>query len=143
MTRRSPIRFLYAGIRVRSLERSVRFYRTLGLRIRHRGTMEHGGQWVHMSMPRSSMRLELNYYPPHNRFFTPYRAGTEMDHLGFYVEDVEGWVRRMRRAGGKLPIPPFQETTQRLAYVTDPDGIWIEFFGPARPPRRRRKAPGP
>jgi len=36
------IEFVYAGLRVRNLDRSLRFYRKLGYRIHRRGTMGHG-----------------------------------------------------------------------------------------------------
>jgi catechol 2,3-dioxygenase-like lactoylglutathione lyase family enzyme len=43
------VEFVYAGLRVRNLPRSLRFYRKLGFRIHKRGTMGHGGQWVHLA----------------------------------------------------------------------------------------------
>jgi catechol 2,3-dioxygenase-like lactoylglutathione lyase family enzyme len=126
------IRFVYTGIRVRDLERSIRFYEGLGFRIRRRGTMEHGGEWVHLGMPRRPHRLELNFYPKGNRFAEPYRAGSELDHLGFRVSDVDAWVRRARRLGARVATV-FSETRERLGYVQDPDGVRIEFYGPPRP----------
>lgn len=134
---RAPLRFLYSGIRVRDLDRSLAFYLGLGFRIRNRGAMPHGGLWVHLTRPRSPLRLELNYYPEGNRFRTPYRPGTEMDHLGFYTTDVPGWVRVARRLGGAV-VARLREGRMELAYVTDPDGIWLEFFGPKRRSRGKR-----
>jgi catechol 2,3-dioxygenase-like lactoylglutathione lyase family enzyme len=128
------LRYRYAGIRVRDLDRSLRFYQALGFRVRRRGTMEHGGIWVHLALPRQVPRLELNFYPKGTRFYERYRTGSELDHLGFAVRDVSAWVRRMRRAGGRVAVR-FTETHESLAYLKDPDGIWIEFYGP--PPRRR------
>ena len=126
---RPKVEFVYAGFRVRSLARSLRFYRRLGFRIHRRGTMEHGGQWVHLAYPGAAQRVELNFYPKGNRFFEPFRRGTEFDHLGFRVSDVEGWVRELRRR--KLPIVArVRETHENLVYTRDPDGNWIEFFGP-------------
>ncbi len=133
---RNEIRFGYAGVRVRNLQRSLAFYRGLGFKIRRAGTMEHGGQWVHLAMPRQSQRLELNDYPPGNRFYEPFRRGTELDHLGFFVSDVDRWVRRSKRLGARV-VSDFSETRERLAYVRDPDGIWVEFVGAPKPQRRR------
>jgi catechol 2,3-dioxygenase-like lactoylglutathione lyase family enzyme len=63
------MQFVYFGIRVRDLKRSIRLYsRVLGLKQVHKGTMGHGGVFVHLKKPGSSQRLELNYYPPGNRF---------------------------------------------------------------------------
>jgi catechol 2,3-dioxygenase-like lactoylglutathione lyase family enzyme len=83
------LRFGYVGIRVRNLDRSLRFYRGLGFRIYRRGQMEHGGRWVHLTYPGSNQRLELNYYSPSNRFYEPHRRGTEMDHIGLFVHDLD------------------------------------------------------
>lgn len=123
------IEFVYAGLRVRSLERSLRFYRRLGFRIHKRGVMEHGGRWVHLSFPGAQQRLELNYYPPRSRFHEPHRKGTELDHLGFRVSDVAAWRARLVRLGFPI-VATVRETHENLVYTKDPDGNWVEFFGP-------------
>jgi len=130
------LRFLYTGIRVRDLERSVRFYQALGFRVILRGTMDHGGMFVHLQQPRSVRRIELNFYPKGTRFYTPYRQGAEFDHFGFVTSNVDAWVRRMKRLGGKVVIPAWTETGQRLGYVADPDGFVVEVF--QRVANRRR-----
>jgi catechol 2,3-dioxygenase-like lactoylglutathione lyase family enzyme len=132
---RPPVRFLYSGIRVRDLARSIRFYRALGFRIHARGRMEHGGEWVHLLFPGSRHRVELNYYPRGNRYYEPFRKGTEFDHFGFYAADVDSWYRRARRAGG-TSVADFVEGKFRLVYVNDPNGVCLEAFGPARPRRK-------
>lgn len=134
---KAAVRFLYSGIRVRNLDRSIRFYRGIGFRIHARGRMQHGGEWVHLRYPGSWHRLELNFYPRGNRFYEAPRRGTEFDHFGFYARDVHAWLRRARKAGGKL-VEEFVDGTSRLVYVEDPDGICLEAFGPARPRRSRR-----
>lgn len=126
---RVKLEFVYAGIRVRSLAKSLRFYRSLGFRIHKRGTMDHGGLWVHLKFPGAQQRVELNYYPKGNRFYTPIRKGTELDHFGFRVSDVEAWETTLRRR--RLPIVArIREPYENLVYTRDPDGNWIEFFGP-------------
>jgi catechol 2,3-dioxygenase-like lactoylglutathione lyase family enzyme len=129
------LRFGYAGIRVRDLARSLAFYRGLGFVIHKRGRMEHGGEWVQLDYPGSRSRLELNYYPPGSRFYEPYHRGTEFDHFGFFTDDLDRWVARAKRLGGKLAVD-LVETHERLVYVKDPDGIWIEFCG--KPPKPSR-----
>jgi lactoylglutathione lyase len=136
MARRS-VRFLYSGIRVRDLQRSIKFYRALGFRVLGRGRMEHGGRWVQMGFPRSRHWIELNFYPKGNRFYEPFRPGTEFDHFGFFVSDVAAWHRRARRAGATT-VEDFVDGKNRLVYVNDPNGICLEAFGPARPKRKVR-----
>jgi catechol 2,3-dioxygenase-like lactoylglutathione lyase family enzyme len=123
------VEFVYSGLRVRNLERSLRFYRRLGFRVHRRGTMEHGGRWVHLAFPGAAQRVELNFYPPSNRFYEPPRRGTEFDHFGFRVSDVEAWERRLRRLRFRV-VARVRETHENLVYIRDPDGNWIEFFGP-------------
>lgn len=64
-----------------------------------------------------------------------------MDHFGFWVDDVDQWVRTLRSVGGKVKVapddgpvvmPPRPPFNGRAAYVSDPDGIWIELMGPPR-----------
>jgi catechol 2,3-dioxygenase-like lactoylglutathione lyase family enzyme len=43
-------RFYYSGIRVRDLDRSLRFYtQAMGMKIVRRGKMKHGGIWVQLT----------------------------------------------------------------------------------------------
>jgi catechol 2,3-dioxygenase-like lactoylglutathione lyase family enzyme len=62
-----------------------------------------------------------------------------LDHLGFEVDDVDAWVNKLCRAGGKVKMKPFNSQIVihgkgafdgRAAFVADPDGVWIELLGP-------------
>ena len=131
--------FTYTGIRVRDLDRSLAFYtKVMGMKEILRGTMNHGGVYVHLKGPGSSQRLELNWYPRGNRFARPYRKGEELDHLGFWVRDVVGTYRRLVCGGAKVAVRPWREGGYELAFVSDPDGIWIELLGRARKRRTAR-----
>lgn len=132
-------KFTYTGIRVRDLERSLRFYtEVLGMRKVLRGKMRHGGVFIHLKSPRSAQLLELNWYPEDNPFYCPYRKGEELDHLAFWVQDVLGTFRRVVRAGAKPAVAPWREGGYELAYVMDPDGIWIELLGRAKTKRGKK-----
>jgi lactoylglutathione lyase len=136
------MRFVYFGIRVRNMNQSLRFYtRVLGMNVIHKGTMLHGGTFVHLRQPGSAQRLELNYYPPKNRFHERYRPGTEMDHLGFWVDDVDRTYAQLIRKGARKAVAPFSNGGERLAYVKDPDGIWIEFFRTDKRKKKSRRNP--
>lgn len=116
---------VYTGIRVRELARSRRFYcEGLGLRPGRNGRMSTGGMWEELVDPKSSAVLELNYYPDS----PPYREGEELDHLGFEVDDVDQTLQRLLQLGGRVRIPPFEEGGSRTAFVSDPDGVWVELF---------------
>src|SRR5256886_14651267 len=65
-------RFYYAGFRVRNRTRSLAFYtKAFGMRVVNRGTMPQGGKYVQLEGAGSRQRLELNWYPPGSRFYSP------------------------------------------------------------------------
>jgi len=57
------MKFIYTGIRVRNLKRSVEFYtKTMGMKEIQRGKMHAGGVYVQLKSRDSEQELELNYY---------------------------------------------------------------------------------
>jgi lactoylglutathione lyase len=122
------MKLYHAGIRVRDLKRSVDFYtKALGMKVVARGTMPHGGKYVHLKSPGSPQRLELNWYPEGSKFFTPYRRGEELDHLAFEVEDARRAFEELVARGAGVAVSPADSKGTEI-YVTDPDGIWIELL---------------
>lgn len=119
----------YTGIRVRDMERSIAFYcGVLGLKQDGRGEMSHGGLYADLSDPDTGQRLELNWYPPGSPFNTNYSPGEGLDHLGFEVDDTrEAYTLLTEKHGAEAAIPPWTEGDVTLAFVKDPDGIWIEL----------------
>jgi lactoylglutathione lyase len=121
-------RFYYAGIRVRDLKRSIAFYtKGFGMKVVARGTMPHGGKYVHLVTPGTRMRLELNWYPRGSRFYVPYRRGEELDHLAFIVGDVNTAYKSLLRKGAKVAVDPAHSKGTEV-YIKDLDGIWIELL---------------
>ena len=123
-------RFYYAGIRVRNLARSLKFYsEALGMKAGNLGTMRHGGKYVQLASPSTQMRLELNWYPPGSKYATRYTNGEELDHLAFVVDDVVKAYNDLVKEGAKPVVSPPQARRDKVeVYVKDPDGIWIELL---------------
>ena len=122
----------YFGIQVREMDRSIAFYRdVLGMELRSRSTVpETGGEIADLKSAASEQLLELNWYPEKSAHFKgPYRNGHELDHLAFGCDDVAEAYRELLSKGAKPGLPPFLEQGTWLAYVQDPDGIWIELYG--------------
>jgi catechol 2,3-dioxygenase-like lactoylglutathione lyase family enzyme len=99
------------------------------------------GEVAQLEHPSSGFTIELNYFPRGSRAYEPIRKGTELDHFGFEVCDVDAWVKKLCRAGGKVKMKPFNSQiiihgkgtfNGRAAYVADPDGVWIELLGSLR-----------
>jgi catechol 2,3-dioxygenase-like lactoylglutathione lyase family enzyme len=99
------------------------------------------GEFAQLEHPTSRFTIELNYFLKNSEVFEPFKRGTELDHFGFEVDDVDKWVRKLVRAGGKIKIKPTDGKLVihdrgnkwfkgRYSYVSDPDNIWIELMGP-------------
>jgi lactoylglutathione lyase len=129
-------RLSYVGIQVRELSRSLRFYQeNFGMQlVRRERVAETGGEWAELRSPGSDWILELNWYPEGSAFFRgPYRNGDELDHIAFECADVAKAYRELIARGVPSGHEPFVEGGTLLAFVQDPDGIWIELTGPATP----------
>jgi lactoylglutathione lyase len=127
------MKFVYTGIRVRDLNRSVKFYtQTMEMKEVDRGRMMDGGEYVQLKNSNSEQKLELNYYPPGKKYWEAYVEGSELDHLAFQCEDVRASYRKLLVGGGVSAIEPWDEGDSTLAFVRDPDGVWIELIGKRR-----------
>ena len=124
------LRFEYTGIRVKNIKQSVEFYtKTMGMKEVSRGKMLAGGIYVHFKSEESSQVLELNYYPPRSKFHEEYVEGSELDHLAFWCKDVRESYRKVLHGGATSSIKPWDENGYTLAFVRDPNGVWIELIG--------------
>ncbi len=129
------VKFVYTGIRVRDLERSIKFYTgTMEMKEEERGTMRDGGVYVQLKSADSEQKLELNYYPPGKKYCEEYVEGSELDHLAFRCEDVRESYKNLLAGGATSAIEPWNEGEATLAFVRDPDGIWIELLGKRKNP---------
>jgi lactoylglutathione lyase len=130
------MKFKYTGIRVKDLNRSLEFYtKTMGLKKVDRGTMQAGGKYITLKDEESGQRLELNYSPPGTKFYEEYVEGSELDHLAFWCKDVRKDYKELRANGATVAVEPWDEGEYTLAFVRDPDGIWIELEGKKTKPK--------
>jgi lactoylglutathione lyase len=123
-------RFVYTGIRVSNLQKSINFYTdVLGMKVYRKGVMPHGGKYVGLKSPASEVELELNWYPKSSRFYTMFKRGETLDHLAFTVgpRNEERGYNQLIRRGAKSAISP-KEAVDSDPYVLDPDGNWIELL---------------
>jgi lactoylglutathione lyase len=128
------MKFIYTGIHVSNLDRSIKFYtKELKMKLLFKAEIkETGGAVAWLKSVGSSQILELNWYPEG----FAYGGSSGLDHLAFQVEDAdEAYGRLTRKSQGG--IAPFDEGRWRLGYVKDPDGNWIEVGSKTR---RRRKS---
>ncbi|MGE5638025.1 MAG: VOC family protein [Chloroflexota bacterium] len=129
------MKFIYTGIRVRDDDRSIKFYtEIMEMEEVRRGTMKDGGVWIQLKDKDSEQRLELNYYPSDKKYFEEYVEGSELDHLAFWCDDVRESYKKVIANGGVSAIEPWDEGDSTLAFVRDPDGVWIELEGKRKKP---------
>ena len=121
------MKFLYTGIEVTDLERSLRFYQEgLGMEVAGRGLVAAtGGETATLRTPGGHQLLELNWYPS-----SQYKPGSELDHLAFEVADVEATMSHLVELGGRVVQETEHAPEYDLGFVADPDGIWIELVHP-------------
>ena len=124
-------KFDYTGIGVRNLDASINFYiEKLGMQLMNRyGIKETEGEIAELKTPEGTQKLELNWYADRK----DYKNGDEVDHLAFTVEDVDAALAELKSQGVEVAMEPFNEGSGRLAFIKDPDGIWIELEGPKKP----------
>ena len=111
------------------MDRAIRFY-TLGLGMEVKGRRKiprTGGENVDLATPGSDRHIELNWYPKKG-MVKEYRHGDELDHMAFTVESVKETLGHLIRHGGRMAMEPFYEGGSWVAFVADPDGIWIELL---------------
>jgi hypothetical protein len=92
-----------------------------------RGNMMHGGEWVWMRDPLTKQIVELNWYPQRSSYFERWKAGVEMDHLGWSIRDIEHVLPKLNKLGAKVKAD-FVQGNVRLTFIADGDGIWHEFL---------------
>ena len=123
-------RMIYTGIRVKSMEESVKFYTdVLGMQlVERKQTPQTHGELATLKSPGSDQVIELNWYFHGSTFGDSYENGSEIDHLGFEVDNLEAWLRELEAKGVKILIRPYEIGGWNEAFIEDPNGIWIEFL---------------
>jgi len=118
------VRFVYTGIGVRDLDRSIEFYtKSLGMELIDRLPARRPGGGANLWSPGSAQLLEFNWYPR-----SKYRGGNELDHLAFECVDVRKDVDRLAKMGAKVTRPIEVRPKHIVGFVKEPvNGIWIEL----------------
>ena len=116
-------KLIHSMIRVRDLDRSVRFYReALELEVRDHFPFD-GFSLTYLANDQSGFELELTH---NHGQAEPYSHGNGYGHLAVTVEDIEAAHQRLTALGKAM----HHEGTllARLFFLTDPDGYQIEFI---------------
>jgi lactoylglutathione lyase len=123
-------RFLHTMIRVRDLDKSLKFYTDLlGMKVLRQRDYPSGKftlAFVGYGEEAGNTVIELT----HNwEQAEPYNLGTAFGHLAIGVPDVYKTCDRLAAAGVKIPRPagPMAHGGSVIAFIEDPDGYRIEL----------------
>jgi lactoylglutathione lyase len=129
------MRFLHTSITVKDIDASLRFYtEILGLEFeRRRAIPENRAEIAFVKDPASGARIELTHWQAKSTI----DAGEQLDHLAFEVPNLDDFLTKARAAGVRVAKEPYtlQGGSSRLAFVLDPDDVWIELIEHANPGR--------
>ena len=121
-------RLLHTMIRVKDLDRSVRFYTDLlGLREERRKVLEKAdATLVFLTDDAGHHAIELTY----NHDGRDYELGNQFGHFALGVPDLEGARTELATHGVEFSRGPYQVSAggSMIAFIRDPDGIEIELI---------------
>ncbi len=122
------MKFLHTSITVRNIDESLKFYtEVLGLRFdRRRRIPENKAEIAFVEDPQSGARIELTHWDEKEKF----EAGEQLDHLAFEVPALDSFLDRARSQKVRVAMEPYtlQGGTSRLAFILDPNDVWIELI---------------
>jgi len=127
---RTDIRLEHAFLTVRSLERSLAFYRRLfpDWTVRWQGTSRDGGRWFHFGPAGDGQPSYLSLCENTGARDSGEDYDTaRIQHIGFTHPDVGGLVRRLAPEGIDPTDTVDDDPRFRRAYFLDPDGHEIEL----------------
>jgi lactoylglutathione lyase len=119
---------LHTMIRVKDLERSVRFYtEVLGLVEQRRRVLEKAdATLVFLSDGAGAHAIELTF----NHDGRDYELGNQFGHFALGVPDLEAAREELAAHGVQFSRGPYRVSTggSLIAFIKDPDGIEIELI---------------
>jgi lactoylglutathione lyase len=127
-----PTALVHTCVRVRDVDASIRFYRTLGFEETGRLNFESAYN-VYMGLPGDGDRLELTVNVGRDE---PYDLGDGYNHFAVTVEDIDAVLASLDAIGVQPERAPYRpggrEDLPRIAFVADPDGYRVELIDGGR-----------
>lgn len=125
------MRILHTMIRTGNLDRSIDFYtKVMGMKLLRKNDYPEGKftlAFLGYGDESEQAALELTY----NWGVERYDMGTGYGHVAIEVDDVYVACDEIKRLGGKVirEAGPMKGGTKAIAFVSDPDGYFIELIG--------------
>lgn len=130
MNCRNRGRILHTMLRIRDINRSVKFYtEVLGMRVLR--TLEQTEEnytliFLGYTDESKSTVLELTY----NHGISDYDIGNAYGHIAIGVSNIQQSVATIKECGGQFTLEPthLSGSDETIAFLTDPDGYQIELI---------------
>lgn len=122
------MKILHTSITVKDIEESIRFYRdVMELELQSRREIpENNAEIAFLGDRESDARIELTYWKEKK----DWNEGDELDHIAFAVQDMDRAMKRFRERNVEIAMEPYslRGSTTRIAFIKDPNGIWLEII---------------
>ena len=122
------MKILHTSITVKDMEKSIQFYRdVVGLEFISRMKIpENKAEIAFLGDKETGARLELTYWKEKK----DWNEGDELDHIAFAVSNMENAMELFRKLNVEITKEPYslQGSTTRIAFIKDPNGIWLEII---------------
>lgn len=121
------MKILHTSITVKDMDQSIAFYQNiLGLNLLSRREIpENKAEIAFLGDGETDSRIELTYWLEK----TDWTEGDELDHLAFSVPDMDAAITLFNQNGVNIALEPYslRGSSTRIAFITDPNGIWLEI----------------
>jgi lactoylglutathione lyase len=119
--------YLHTMLRVHDPDKTVAFFRHLGLEERRRMDNEKGRfTLIFLAAPGEKAEVELTYnWPEEDGSSETYGSGRNFGHLAYRVENIYDLCKGLMDAGVTINRPP---RDGHMAFVRSPDGISVELL---------------
>jgi lactoylglutathione lyase len=120
------MKLVHTSITVRNMDESIEFYtKNLGMRLsRRREIPQNNAEIAFLEMDGTDHAIELTWWKDKK----DYLEGDQLDHIAFTVEKLDEFVEEMRKRGVEIAREPYMLGSSRIAFIKDPNGIWIELI---------------
>jgi len=120
------MKLLHTSITVKDMDESISFYtERLGMTLASRREIkQNNAEIAFLELEGTNHRIELTWWKDKK----DYAEGDQLDHLAFGVKDLQATVDAMRKAGVDIAKEPYSLGSSRIAFIRDPNGIWLELI---------------
>ena len=117
---------LHTSITVKNMDESINFYTgKLGMTLESRREIkQNNAEIAFLGMKDTNHRIELTWWMGKK----DYTEGDQLDHIAFGVKNLKATVEALRAKGVEVAKEPYSLGTSLIAFVKDPNGIWLELI---------------